>query len=87
MRGSSSWQPRRPACQRASRFSNVDLKRANDVGDKGNAKRSRLYFGNDVASQRPRLYSIATAFLMLVVNALFVSGIQTIGAAIALQSR
>jgi hypothetical protein len=45
----------------------------------------RFYFGDDAASKRPRLYSIATAFLIVVMNAVFVTAIQTLGVAIALK--
>lgn len=45
----------------------------------------RFYFASETASIAPRLYSVATAFLVLALNAMFISSIQTLGTAIALQ--
>lgn len=46
----------------------------------------RFYFGSDVGSARPRLYAIAAALLIYVLNSAFITGVQMLGGAIALRS-
>jgi hypothetical protein len=46
----------------------------------------RFYFASGSMSRLSTLYCVGIAFLILVLNAVFISGIQTVGAAIALWS-
>jgi hypothetical protein len=46
----------------------------------------RFYFGRDPRTARPRLYAIAAALLIYILNSAFITAVQMVGGAIALRS-